>query len=57
MIHYVIAEVDRGPPIIIRKVPIQKGDTLNDLSIKIRKQELDCIVAGTNAALEKLEKK
>ncbi|KAF5019261.1 hypothetical protein F66182_8753, partial [Fusarium sp. NRRL 66182] len=35
MVHYVIAEVDRGEPILTQEVPVLKTDTLEDLEARM----------------------
>lgn len=54
MIHYVIAAVDRGTPILVRDVPIEKGETLEELEEKIHKEEHQLIVKGTAQAVAEL---
>jgi phosphoribosylglycinamide formyltransferase len=54
MIHYVIAEVDRGEPIVVQQVEIRKTDSLDDLKQRIRAKEHKAIVKGTNIALQRL---
>ncbi|OMJ09877.1 Phosphoribosylglycinamide formyltransferase [Smittium culicis] len=39
MVHHVVAQVDRGEPILSEKVMIQKGDTLEDLENRIHAVE------------------
>ncbi|OMJ28267.1 Phosphoribosylglycinamide formyltransferase [Smittium culicis] len=39
MVHHVVAQVDRGEPILSEKVTIQKGDTLEDLENRIHAVE------------------
>jgi phosphoribosylglycinamide formyltransferase len=47
MVHYVIAEVDRGAPIIVREVECVEGDTLEMLQTKIHQVEHEIIVQAT----------
>lgn len=47
MIHYVIAEVDRGAPIMTREIECKAGETLEDLEQRIHSQEHDLIVEAT----------
>lgn len=47
MIHYVIAEVDRGAPIITREIECREGETLEDLEQRIHSHEHDLIVEAT----------
>lgn len=47
MIHYVIAEVDRGAPILTREIECRQGETLQDLEQRIHSHEHDLIVEAT----------
>ncbi|KAF3762307.1 phosphoribosylglycinamide formyltransferase activity protein [Cryphonectria parasitica EP155] len=47
MIHYVIAEVDRGEPIMTREIECREGETLQDLEQRIHSREHELIVAAT----------
>ena len=52
MIHHVISEVDMGPPIVTRTVPIIKGESEKDLEDRIHKVEWELIVEGTAKAIQ-----
>lgn len=54
MIHYVIAEVDRGQPIVVQKVPFEEGESEEHLKERFHAQEHVAIVQGTNLALKAL---
>ncbi|WVW82126.1 hypothetical protein I302_104131 [Kwoniella bestiolae CBS 10118] len=56
MVHRVVAEVDRGEPLIVRKVEIKKGDKLEDLEGRIHEVEHQIIVEGAKMVLEELDK-
>lgn len=47
MIHYVIAEVDRGEPIMTKKIECREGETLEDFEQRIHSHEHDLIVEAT----------
>lgn len=47
MVHYVIAEVDRGEPIVVEEVECRKDDSLEDLENKIHAVEHQIIVKAT----------
>ncbi|KUI66593.1 Phosphoribosylglycinamide formyltransferase [Cytospora mali] len=47
MIHYVIAEVDRGQPIMTREVECREGESLEGLEQRIHSHEHDLIVEAT----------
>lgn len=54
MIHWVIAEVDMGEPILVREIPISQGDSLEDLQNKIHEQEHKAIVEATDKIISAL---
>lgn len=54
MIHYVIAEVDRGEPILVKKIKIEEGESLEDLEQKIHSYEHELIVKATALLAEKI---
>ncbi|KAK2611147.1 hypothetical protein N8I77_004521 [Diaporthe amygdali] len=47
MIHYVIAQVDRGQPIMTREIECREGETLEDLEQRIHSYEHELIVEAT----------
>lgn len=54
MIHYVIAEVDRGAPILTRDVECKQGESLEDLEKRIHSHEHDLIVEATAKVAEEI---
>jgi phosphoribosylglycinamide formyltransferase len=52
MIHHVIHAVDRGEPIVVRRVELREGESLEELEARIHKVEHEAIVEGTCIALE-----
>ena len=54
MIHKVIAEVDRGEPILVKEIELVKSDSVEDYEEKVHKVEHIAIVEGTNKILEEL---
>lgn len=44
MIHYCIAQVDRGEPILVQEVECSKGDSLSDLQERIHAVEHTLLV-------------
>lgn len=44
MIHYCIAEVDRGEPILVQEVECSKDDSLSDLEERIHGVEHQLLV-------------
>lgn len=51
MIHWVIAEVDMGEPILVKRIPIQANDTLESLQTRIHAQEHLAIVEAIATVL------
>ena len=51
MIHYVIAELDMGAPIVQKEIDIVGCDTLKDLQDRIHAEEHPLIVEGTRRVL------
>ena len=56
MIHYVISEVDAGQPILVEKVKIEKGESLEELTERIHGVEHRAIVQGTEMAIDMLDR-
>jgi phosphoribosylglycinamide formyltransferase len=54
MIHYVIGEVDRGEPIVIRKIQCKTPETLDELKERMHHEEHSLILEGTGLAIIKL---
>lgn len=55
MVHRVIAEVDRGAPIIVREVEVQKGEDLkHDYEPRMRRTEWEVIVEATKLVLDEV---
>ncbi|KAI5849581.1 formyl transferase [Morchella snyderi] len=54
MVHWVIGEVDRGEPIVVREVEMVAGESLEELEERIHKVEHVEIVNGTRMALKRL---
>lgn len=55
MVHEVVAEVDRGAPVLVREVPISRSDTLETLEEKMHKVEHSLIVEATGIMLERVK--
>ncbi|EWC46293.1 hypothetical protein DRE_04464 [Drechslerella stenobrocha 248] len=53
MIHYVIKEVDRGEPLVVKKVEMKAGESVEELTARIHDIEHVAIVEGAKLALEK----
>lgn len=54
MIHYVIAKVDRGEPIMTREIECREGETLEDLEQRIHSHEHELIVEATTKVVGEL---
>lgn len=54
MIHYVISEVDRGQPIVVRQIKCQVSETLDELKTRIHSQEHQLILEGTAIAIHNI---
>lgn len=52
MVHRVIREVDRGEPLVVRKVVLTPEDTLETFAQKLHKEEWEIIVEAANMVLE-----
>jgi phosphoribosylglycinamide formyltransferase len=57
MIHHVVRDVDRGEPIVVRKVDMRQGESLVDLEARIHVIEHEAIVEGTRIVLEQRKNK
>ena len=51
MVHEVIAEVDRGAPIVVQEVECKKGESLEELEGRIHEVEHKIIVEATHKIL------
>lgn len=52
MVHWVIAQVDRGEPLIVREVEMRSGESKADLEERIHEVEHVAIVEGTRMVLK-----
>lgn len=53
-VHYVIAEVDAGEPLVIKELDIDKEESCVQLEERMHRLEWLAIVEGTQLAIEKL---
>lgn len=51
MVHEVVAEVDRGAPILVQEVPIHAGESLDELETRMHAVEHQLIVKATAKVL------
>lgn len=56
MVHYVISEVDRGEPIVVREIKWKTPETLDELKERIHAEEHTIILEGTQMAIHNLWK-
>lgn len=54
MVHYVIAEVDRGAPILTREIECRVGEALADLEQRIHGHEHELIVEATAKVVQEI---
>ena len=47
MVHYVIDQVDRGEPILVREIECREGEDLHQLEERIHGNEHELIVEAT----------
>lgn len=57
MVHHVIDEVDAGESIVVKEVNCVEGESLEDLTERMRRVEHAVIVDGTRVAIERLWEK
>lgn len=51
MVHHVIKDVDRGAPIIVREIPFEPGESLEDYEKRLHAVEWDIIVLAASEVL------
>jgi len=54
MVHYVIAQVDRGEPIMTKEIECQEGESLHDLEQRIHSHEHELLVTATAKVVEEI---
>jgi phosphoribosylglycinamide formyltransferase len=54
MIHYVVPEVDRGEPIVVREIQCKTPETLEELKDRVHAEEHQLILEGTAMAIHNL---
>ncbi|ODQ81905.1 hypothetical protein BABINDRAFT_160135 [Babjeviella inositovora NRRL Y-12698] len=55
MIHKVIVEVDRGEPLLVKKLDLRKDETLEQYEERVHSTEHVAIVEGTKLALDEVK--
>ncbi|KAI6106891.1 hypothetical protein EV401DRAFT_2005849 [Pisolithus croceorrhizus] len=54
MVHRVVAEVDRGEPLIVREVPIEQGVPIEVYEERLHSVEWEIIVQATRKVLDEV---
>lgn len=54
MVHYVIDQVDRGEPILVREIECREGEDLHQLEERIHSHEHELIVEATAQVAQQL---
>ena len=54
MVHYVIAEVDMGEPILVKEIELHPEESLQDLESRIHKVEWQVVIEATKLAIDRL---
>lgn len=57
MVHYVVAEVDMGEPVVVKEVECKAGESQEDLEKRIHETEWQLLVEATGEVLNQLEEK
>jgi len=55
MMHWVVPEVDRGEPVVVREVEMRVGETLKELEERMHEVEHEVIVEAVVTCLKKTE--
>lgn len=55
MIHRVVKEVDRGEPLIVREVKIEKGESIEEYKERVHKIEHEIIVQAAKIVLDEMQ--
>lgn len=54
MVHYVIAQVDRGQPILTREIECREGEDLHQLEERIHSHEHELLVEATTKVVTEM---
>ncbi|KAJ7174248.1 formyl transferase [Mycena filopes] len=54
MVHRVVKDVDRGEPLVVREVPLIKGEALDDFAKRLHAVEWEIIVQATKQVLDEV---
>ncbi|TFK38682.1 phosphoribosylglycinamide formyltransferase [Crucibulum laeve] len=54
MVHRVVKDVDRGEPLIVREIPLEKGEPIEKFEERLHRVEHEIIVEGAKKVLDEL---
>lgn len=57
MVHRVVAEVDRGEPVLVREVEMRQGESLESFEERMHKAEWEVIVKATSTVLDEISER
>jgi len=57
MIHYVVRDVDRGEPVVVREIAMSKDEEQDKFEQRVHNAEWEIIVEATNKVLQSLEER
>ncbi|KAK4182300.1 formyl transferase [Podospora australis] len=57
MVHYVITQVDRGEPILVREIECREGEELSELEQRIHSHEHELIVEAAAKVTKEIQRK
>ncbi|KAF7301194.1 Phosphoribosylglycinamide formyltransferase [Mycena indigotica] len=55
MVHRVVKDVDRGEPLVVKNVPIEKGESLDDFAARLHSVEWEIIVQATREVVDEAD--
>jgi phosphoribosylglycinamide formyltransferase len=53
MVHEVVAEVDRGTPVVVREIECREGESLQELEDRIHEVEHEIIVEAVSSVMQR----
>ncbi|KAH6905828.1 phosphoribosylglycinamide formyltransferase [Coprinopsis sp. MPI-PUGE-AT-0042] len=54
MVHRVVKDVDRGEPVVVRTVPLEKGESIETFEERLHRVEHEIIVEATKKVLDEI---
>lgn len=55
MIHRVVKDVDRGEPLVVRELKMEKGESIEEYQKKVHEVEHEIIVQATKKVLDEVQ--